>query len=138
MTRIWLYDKCILKTPSHQVVEYCASIPQVRRSILGLGKIDSAFHPFRRSINEYQGSLGTKQWELRFRMTTWTWFKTTWSVAKSPGVAEQFDVNIHSLTRPLTQTGHLIGTSAHEPQCPKVTYTEMGTVGLGPHGLLHH
>ncbi|GFS85807.1 uncharacterized protein TNCV_2973501 [Trichonephila clavipes] len=27
------------------------------------------------------------------------WFKITWSVAKSPRVADQCDVNIHSLTR---------------------------------------
>ncbi|GFU64578.1 uncharacterized protein TNCV_305171 [Trichonephila clavipes] len=32
----------------------------------------------------------------------WLWFKITWSVAKSPSVAEQCDVNIHPLT----------------PQCP--------------------
>ncbi|GFW46094.1 hypothetical protein TNCV_3277111 [Trichonephila clavipes] len=30
------------------------------------------------------------------------------------------------------QTDHLIGTSAHAPQHPLITYTEMGTVGLGP------
>ncbi|GFW61296.1 hypothetical protein TNCV_3378111 [Trichonephila clavipes] len=35
------------------------------------------------------------------------------------------------------QTNHLIGTSAHTPQRPMVTYAEMGT-GLGPHGLLRH
>ncbi|GFV13125.1 hypothetical protein TNCV_4070651 [Trichonephila clavipes] len=29
---------------------------------------------------------------------------------------------------------HLIGTSVHAPQRPQVTYTEMGTVGLDPHG----
>ncbi|GFW75016.1 uncharacterized protein TNCV_2678841 [Trichonephila clavipes] len=29
---------------------------------------------------------------------TWPWFKITWSVAKSPRVAEQCDANIHSLT----------------------------------------
>ncbi|GFX15804.1 uncharacterized protein TNCV_1061261 [Trichonephila clavipes] len=29
---------------------------------------------------------------------TWPWFKTIWSVTKSPRVAEQCDVNIHSLT----------------------------------------
>ncbi|GFV61194.1 hypothetical protein TNCV_499861 [Trichonephila clavipes] len=34
------------------------------------------------------------------------------------------------------QIDHLIGTSAHAPQRSMVTYTEMGTVGLGPHGLL--
>ncbi|GFX75330.1 hypothetical protein TNCV_3043521 [Trichonephila clavipes] len=34
------------------------------------------------------------------------------------------------------QTDHLIGMSAHAPQRQMVTYTEMGTVGLGPHGLL--
>ncbi|GFU89661.1 DBH-like monooxygenase protein 1 [Trichonephila clavipes] len=33
-------------------------------------------------------------------------------------------------------TDHLIGISAHTPQRPMVTYTEMGTVGFGPHGLL--
>ncbi|GFT55088.1 hypothetical protein TNCV_2325831 [Trichonephila clavipes] len=36
------------------------------------------------------------------------------------------------------KTDHLIGTSAHTPQFPTVKYTEMGTVGLGPHGLLRH
>ncbi|GFX61018.1 hypothetical protein TNCV_2366961 [Trichonephila clavipes] len=34
------------------------------------------------------------------------------------------------------QTDHLIGTSAHTPQRPMVTYTGMGTVGPGQHGLL--
>ncbi|GFY16378.1 uncharacterized protein TNCV_2350221 [Trichonephila clavipes] len=29
---------------------------------------------------------------------TSSWYKMTWSVAKSPRVAEQCDVNIHSLT----------------------------------------
>ncbi|GFT64849.1 hypothetical protein TNCV_2256771 [Trichonephila clavipes] len=33
------------------------------------------------------------------------------------------------------QTDHLIGTSANSPQCLMVTHTEMGTVGLDPHGL---
>ncbi|GFX64692.1 hypothetical protein TNCV_4681681 [Trichonephila clavipes] len=36
----------------------------------------------------------------------------------------------------LLQTDHLIGTSAHVPQRPKVTYTGMGTLGPDPHGLL--
>ncbi|GFS85842.1 hypothetical protein TNCV_2973771 [Trichonephila clavipes] len=36
------------------------------------------------------------------------------------------------------QTDHLIGTSARAPQHPMVTYTEMGTVGPDPHGLLRH
>ncbi|GFW28171.1 hypothetical protein TNCV_4499011 [Trichonephila clavipes] len=31
---------------------------------------------------------------------------------------------------------HLIGTSTQAPQRPMVTYTGMGTVGPGPHGLL--
>ncbi|GFY30134.1 hypothetical protein TNCV_4074471 [Trichonephila clavipes] len=31
---------------------------------------------------------------------------------------------------------HLIGASAHAPQRPMVTYNEMGTAGLGTHGLL--
>ncbi|GFW08064.1 transposable element Tcb2 transposase [Trichonephila clavipes] len=35
-------------------------------------------------------------------------------------------------------TDNLIGTSAHAPQRPMVMYTEMGTVGPGPHGLLRH
>ncbi|GFU59310.1 uncharacterized protein TNCV_4198321 [Trichonephila clavipes] len=30
---------------------------------------------------------------------TWPWFKITWSVTKSPRVAEQCDVDIHSLTQ---------------------------------------
>ncbi|GFX83336.1 hypothetical protein TNCV_908541 [Trichonephila clavipes] len=34
------------------------------------------------------------------------------------------------------QTDHLIGTSAHAPQRPMVTYTGRDTVGPGPHGLL--
>ncbi|GFV44888.1 hypothetical protein TNCV_4966421 [Trichonephila clavipes] len=33
----------------------------------------------------------------------------------------------------LLQTDHLIGTSSNAPQRPLVTYTEMGTVGLGSH-----
>ncbi|GFV41432.1 hypothetical protein TNCV_5048371 [Trichonephila clavipes] len=74
-----------------------ASTPQVRGSILRLGKVDSTFHPFSGSINEYQACLG---------------------------VSLQID--------------HLIRTSAHAPQPPMVTYTEVGTVGLGPHGLLRH
>ncbi|GFW12296.1 hypothetical protein TNCV_2489401 [Trichonephila clavipes] len=37
-----------------------------------------------------------------------------------------------------TLTDHLIGTSAHAPHFPMVTYTEMGKVGIGPHGLLRH
>ncbi|GFU31788.1 hypothetical protein TNCV_1176541 [Trichonephila clavipes] len=36
----------------------------------------------------------------------------------------------------LLKTNHRIGTSAHTPQRPMVTYTETGTVGLGLHGLL--
>ncbi|GFV99658.1 hypothetical protein TNCV_5080201 [Trichonephila clavipes] len=36
------------------------------------------------------------------------------------------------------QTDSLIGTSAHAPQRPVVTYTCMGTVDLGSHGLLRH
>ncbi|GFW16843.1 hypothetical protein TNCV_2759711 [Trichonephila clavipes] len=35
-------------------------------------------------------------------------------------------------------TDHLIGTYALAPQRPMATYTGMGTVGPGPHGLLHH
>ncbi|GFX15980.1 hypothetical protein TNCV_522871 [Trichonephila clavipes] len=38
----------------------------------------------------------------------------------------------------LFRTDHLIGASAHVPQHPIVAYVEMGTVGLGRHGLLHH
>ncbi|GFV48167.1 hypothetical protein TNCV_3554461 [Trichonephila clavipes] len=34
------------------------------------------------------------------------------------------------------QTVHMIGTSAYAPQRPMVTYTGMGTVGIGLHGLL--
>ncbi|GFT97482.1 uncharacterized protein TNCV_386641 [Trichonephila clavipes] len=34
-----------------------------------------------------------------FAHVTWTWFKITWSVTKSCRVAEQCDVNMHSLTR---------------------------------------
>ncbi|GFS97320.1 hypothetical protein TNCV_1824811 [Trichonephila clavipes] len=36
------------------------------------------------------------------------------------------------------QTDHLIGTSAHAPQGTMVTYTGMGLLGPGPHGLLRH
>ncbi|GFU01865.1 hypothetical protein TNCV_1523641 [Trichonephila clavipes] len=36
------------------------------------------------------------------------------------------------------QIDHLIGTSAHAPQHPMVTYTVMGTVGQSLHGLLRH
>ncbi|GFV02492.1 hypothetical protein TNCV_1024201 [Trichonephila clavipes] len=64
------------------------------------GKVDSAFHLFRGTINEYQTCLGTK----------------------TLGVSLQID--------------HLFTTSANAPQHPMVTYTGMGTVGLGPHGLL--
>ncbi|GFV47557.1 hypothetical protein TNCV_4671311 [Trichonephila clavipes] len=48
------------------VVAYHAPAPQVRGSILGPGKVDSALHPSCcGSINEYQVCLGT-----RFRLTT--------------------------------------------------------------------
>ncbi|GFV52377.1 hypothetical protein TNCV_3216081 [Trichonephila clavipes] len=83
------------------VVAYHASIPQVRDSILGLGKVDSAFHLFSGSINEYQACLETKHWGFHFRLTP--------------------DRDICSCSSE-----------------PKVMYTEMGTVGFGPHGLLHH
>ncbi|GFX47519.1 hypothetical protein TNCV_3015381 [Trichonephila clavipes] len=36
------------------------------------------------------------------------------------------------------KTDHLIGTSVHEPQRLMVTYTGMGTVGPGSHGLLRN
>ncbi|GFS76394.1 hypothetical protein TNCV_1620351 [Trichonephila clavipes] len=36
------------------------------------------------------------------------------------------------------RTDHLMKTSAHAPQHPMVSYTEMGTVGFGPHGLLRY
>ncbi|GFX42784.1 hypothetical protein TNCV_2930771 [Trichonephila clavipes] len=36
------------------------------------------------------------------------------------------------------QSDHLIGTSAHAPQRPIVTYTGMGSVDPDPRGLLHH
>ncbi|GFX74105.1 cholesterol 7-desaturase [Trichonephila clavipes] len=36
------------------------------------------------------------------------------------------------------ETEHLIRAFAHAPQRSMVTYTEMGTVGLVPHGLLCH
>ncbi|GFW43314.1 hypothetical protein TNCV_2923621 [Trichonephila clavipes] len=36
------------------------------------------------------------------------------------------------------RTDNLIGTSAHASQRPMVMYTEIGTVGLGPHGLLRN
>ncbi|GFV77270.1 hypothetical protein TNCV_445001 [Trichonephila clavipes] len=67
-----------------RAVVYGASTLQVRGSMLGLGKLSSAFRPFSGSINEYQDCLGTKHFN------------------------------------------HLIGTSAHAPQRPKLTYTEMG------------
>ncbi|GFS47780.1 hypothetical protein TNCV_3597941 [Trichonephila clavipes] len=38
----------------------------------------------------------------------------------------------------LLQTDHLIGTSAHAPQCRMVPYTERVTVGPDLHGLLYH
>ncbi|GFT46768.1 uncharacterized protein TNCV_1317111 [Trichonephila clavipes] len=34
---------------------------------------------------------------------TWPWFKITWSVAKSPRVAEQCDVNIQSTNQPVSR-----------------------------------
>ncbi|GFX58281.1 hypothetical protein TNCV_204681 [Trichonephila clavipes] len=36
------------------------------------------------------------------------------------------------------QTHHLIGTSAHAPQSPLVTYTWIVILGSGRHGLLCH
>ncbi|GFW12882.1 hypothetical protein TNCV_3328151 [Trichonephila clavipes] len=36
------------------------------------------------------------------------------------------------------QTDHLIGSSAHAPQHPMVTYTRKVKVGPSPHGLLRH
>ncbi|GFU12473.1 hypothetical protein TNCV_4244351 [Trichonephila clavipes] len=44
-----------------RVVVHRASTPQVRGSINGMGKVDSAFHPcYIGSINEYQACLGSK------------------------------------------------------------------------------
>ncbi|GFV67037.1 hypothetical protein TNCV_357221 [Trichonephila clavipes] len=37
-------------------------VSQVRGSHSGLGKVDSAFHHFSGSINEYQAGSETKQW----------------------------------------------------------------------------
>ncbi|GFW11443.1 hypothetical protein TNCV_3809621 [Trichonephila clavipes] len=34
------------------------------------------------------------------------------------------------------QGNHLVGASAHAPQLPMASYTEINTVGLGPHRLL--
>ncbi|GFY17436.1 hypothetical protein TNCV_658491 [Trichonephila clavipes] len=78
-------------------------LPHHNSSVLssGLGKVDSAFHPFRGLIN----SVPKLVWELN-----------------TGGFVSDY----------------LIGTSAFAPQRPMVTYTEMVTVGLILHGLLHH
>ncbi|GFV87306.1 hypothetical protein TNCV_4032781 [Trichonephila clavipes] len=47
-----------------RVVAYRDSTSLNRGSILGLGKVDSACHPFSGSINEYQACLGTKTLEV--------------------------------------------------------------------------
>ncbi|GFU86686.1 uncharacterized protein TNCV_2881061 [Trichonephila clavipes] len=91
---------CIVKRLGGRLVACCSSTPRSRGSILGLGKVDSTFHPMSGSINKYQAFLGSKPRGFRFE--------------------------------------HLFGTSAYAPQGPKVTYTEMGTVDLGPYGLLRH
>ncbi|GFY17410.1 hypothetical protein TNCV_658231 [Trichonephila clavipes] len=54
------HERGLHTKPSGRVVAYCASIPWARGSNPFLGKVDSAFQPFSRSINEYQASA----WEL--------------------------------------------------------------------------
>ncbi|GFX00743.1 hypothetical protein TNCV_4577101 [Trichonephila clavipes] len=76
-----------------------ASTPQVRGSNPGLGKVDSAFHPYSGSIFEYQAFVGTEGF-----------------TSDVPP-----DRDICSCT-----------------SGSKVTYTELGTVGRGPYGLLCH
>ncbi|GFX30809.1 hypothetical protein TNCV_656951 [Trichonephila clavipes] len=44
------------------MVAYRTSTLQVQRSNSGLGKVDTAFHPFSRSMNEYPACLGKKPW----------------------------------------------------------------------------
>ncbi|GFV76655.1 hypothetical protein TNCV_4728751 [Trichonephila clavipes] len=45
------------------------------------------------------------------------WFKITWSVAISLRVAEQCDVNIHSLTRPLPKSVDFYDSESRQPPC---------------------
>ncbi|GFX94072.1 hypothetical protein TNCV_3414341 [Trichonephila clavipes] len=66
----------------------------------------------------------------------------TLSVGGSPITATQ--IHEEGIWRKLTRGGgrnwteYLIGTSAHAPHRPMVTYIGMGTVGPGPPGLLRH
>ncbi|GFY34112.1 hypothetical protein TNCV_4983151 [Trichonephila clavipes] len=46
--------------------------------------------------------------------------------------------NIVCSHRKTVKTDHLTGTSAHALQRPMVTYTGIGAVDPGPHGLLRH
>ncbi|GFW12976.1 hypothetical protein TNCV_3329081 [Trichonephila clavipes] len=52
------------------VVVYNASKSQVRGSNPGLGKVNSAFHPFSGSIKENQACLETEHWRLHVKLTT--------------------------------------------------------------------
>ncbi|GFU57823.1 hypothetical protein TNCV_1850761 [Trichonephila clavipes] len=58
-------------------------------------------------------------------------------------ILQWVDKRVPSLLRDLNkgvslQTVNLIGTCANAPQHLMVSHTEMGTVGLSPHGLLRH
>ncbi|GFU96338.1 hypothetical protein TNCV_89151 [Trichonephila clavipes] len=52
------FESLHISLSSDRVMAYRAFTPQVRGSNPELGKVDSEFHPFNGSINEYQACLG--------------------------------------------------------------------------------
>ncbi len=59
-----------LLKPGSVVVALSALKPQVRGSVLELGKVDSALHPSAGHQTVDQACLGTKHWKLHVRLTT--------------------------------------------------------------------
>ncbi|GFT17081.1 uncharacterized protein TNCV_4738171 [Trichonephila clavipes] len=103
-------------------LEGCGS-PVVKVSIHGRHVMNSSLVPLKIRRVEEQCTLYLSRAETSSRwcgvvvrrggassvvLITRPWFKMTWSVAKSPRVAEQGDVNIHSLsgTRNSEHPGH--------------------------------
>ncbi|GFT79438.1 uncharacterized protein TNCV_604421 [Trichonephila clavipes] len=73
-----------------------SSVPQKtrrvgQRCLLNLSIAETSFHWCDVVVRRWGASSGVVH-------VTWPWFKITWSVTKSPRVAEQRDVNIYSLT----------------------------------------
>ncbi|GFW98169.1 hypothetical protein TNCV_2492221 [Trichonephila clavipes] len=78
-------------------------------------------------------------------MNCLTTYQTLFWSARSPDpspiekwLINEYQACLDTYTGVSLQSDHLMGTSAHAPQRPMATYTEMGTVGPGPHGLLRH